>query len=287
MIFDRTSVSFSKADLVALLAHASKDVTCSRAAVYFDANTGRAFATDGHRLAIRKGDGQAPWYYVASRTALEAAAKTPKAVTFILSPSNGDIVAMSKSSAKLATIQAPHVTDSKNNRVPLLPVDQVVGAPASSHVRQMVNPRYLADLVHVADAAGETMVRAYPAADERDPAQFHVGPWIVTIMPGRLDACPAERDADKATIAAYADAKKAKASTAIVLASAPAPTVNAPSLGSDVVHVAPQVLAKSKRRQWRETYASTADHVSAEDVNAWVDSADDGSSKTSDRPPWG
>ena len=57
MIFTRSDVSFSKADLVALLAHASKDETRAHlAAVHFDANTGRAFASDGHRMAIRKGD---------------------------------------------------------------------------------------------------------------------------------------------------------------------------------------------------------------------------------------
>ena len=287
MIFTRSDVSFSKADLVALLAHASKDETRAHlAAVHFDGYTGRAFAADGHRMAIRKGDGEAPWCYVVGRAALEAAAKTPKAAVYILHPSTGDIVAMSKANAKLATIQAPHVTDAKGARVPVLPVDQIVGAPASSHVRQMVNPRYLADLVYVADAAGETMVRAYPAADEGDPMQYHVGPWIVEIMPGRLDAFPTEHAADKAALAAYSNAKKAKPSTAIVLASAPTPIVNAPSLGPDK---APQVSSqKSDRRQWREAYASTVEDQNVDVVRAWVDSADDvRPTNATDRPPWG
>ena len=291
MIFTRSDVSFSKADLVALLAHASKDETRAHlAAVHFDGYTGRAFAADGHRMAIRKGDGEAPWCYVVGRAALEAAAKTPKAAVYILHPSTGDIVAMSKATAKLATIQAPHVTDAKGARVPVLPVDQIVGAPASSHVRQMVNPRYLADLVYVADAAGETMVRAYPAADEHDPMQYHVGPWIVTIMPGRLDAFPTEHAADKAALAAYNAAKKAKPSTASVLASAPMsetpepPKVNATPLGSDIT--APR---KTGTREWRENYASTADHVDPKVLRAWVESSDEDDARRGhgDRPPWG
>jgi hypothetical protein len=61
------------------------------------------------------------------------------------------------------------------------------------------------------------------------------------------------------------------------------PKVNAPPLGSDT---APR---KTRTREWRENYASTADHVDPEALRAWVESSDEDDARRGhgDRPPWG
>lgn len=295
MIFSAGSVSFTKAQLKALVAHSSTDVTRPHVcAVYFNAAEGAAVSTDGRRMAVCEGEGRAPWTYLVPREAAETAMRIKGAETFILNPVSQDLAAFDKVSHKIATIPATAPTGAT-----FPPYQHVTSAPATSHARQGFNARYLADIRLVTDAVTDSAgrVRFYPAEGELDPAQFRVGRWTVYLMPMRLD--PTE----EAAVTGKAKGKRGKASQpvqdapsgAIVLAGGPVSIasvetpqnakgatsvivldtrpVNAQSLGSDLAPIA--LLAarnKSREREYREIFASTAE-TPRDVLAAWVEDA--------------
>ncbi len=63
--------------------------------------------------------------------------------------------------------------------------------------------------------------------------------------------------------------------------------VNAASLGSDLAPVALLAARKSRVRQYRETFGTTADDYRAEVVQAWIDAAPAEDAAPADRCPWG
>ena len=307
MIFSAGSVSFTKAQLKALIAHSSTDIARPHVnAVHFDARTLRAVSTDGHRLAILDGEGvKGEWSYLMPRESGETALRAKGAETFILDTVRGDVCAFDKANRKVGTFEAAQpkhadTKDEKGNVVPgtvfaFPPYQQVATAPTvgGDRRRQGFNAGYLADVALVATAAGSPLlgVMFYPGEGELDAGIFVTGKWTVYIMPMRTgDESTPKSKRGKASQPAQ-DAPSA----AIVLAGGPvdvatvetpqnangAPSVivldtrpvNAASLGSDLAPIALLAARKASReREWRETFAITAE-TPRDVLAAWVEDA--------------
>lgn len=307
MIFSQNTVSLSKSQLRAIVTHSSGDTTRPHVnAVYFDATTLRAVATDGHRLAICEGDGvKGTWTYLMPREAAETALRAKGAETFILDTVRGDVCAFDKANRKVGTFEAAQpkhadTKDEKGNVVPgtvfaFPPYQQVATAPTvgGDRRRQGFNAGYLADVALVATAAGSPLlgVMFYPGEGELDAGIFVTGKWTVYIMPMRTGdestpkskrgkASQPAQDApsaaivlaggpvDVATVKTPQNAKGAP--SVIVLDTRP---VNAASLGSDLAPIALLAARKASReREWRETFAITAE-TPREVLAAWVEDA--------------
>ena len=318
MIFSAGSVSFTKAQLKALVAHSNTDATRPHVnAVYFNAAEGAAVSTDGHRMAVCEGEGRAPWTYLVPREAAETALRAKGAETFILSTASSDITAHDKSNRKIATIPAEQPKNGEGKPVAFPPYRQVMGTPSERGVSQGFNAAYLAGLKIVAEAVPSSArtygVVFHPGPGSLDPAIVKVGPWTVVLMPMRLGAEDSGKAAPKVeTVGAIVLASSVPASpevpaAALVLADrvtaplapvtrgrgkrAPAivlrtTPVNAASLGSDLAPVALLAARKSRVRQYRETFGTTATDYRAEAVQAWIDDAPSEDFR-SDRAPWG
>ena len=318
MIFSAGSVSFTKAQLKALVAHSNTDATRPHVnAVYFNAAEGAAVSTDGHRMAVCEGEGRAPWTYLVPREAAETALRAKGAETFILSTASSDITAHDKSNRKIATIPAEQPKNGEGKPVAFPPYRQVMGTPSERGVSQGFNAAYLAGLKIVAEAVPSSArtygVVFHPGPGSLDPAIVKVGPWTVVLMPMRLGAEDSGKAAPKVeTVGAIVLASSVPASpevpaAALVLADRvtaplapvtrgrgkPGPVivlqttpVNASSLGSDIAPVALLAARKSRVRQYRETFGTTATDYRAEAVQAWIDDAPSEDFR-SDRAPWG
>lgn len=308
MIFSAGSVSFTKAQLKALIAHSSTDIARPHVnAVHFDARTLRAVSTDGHRLAILDGEGvKGEWSYLMPRESGETALRAKGAETFILDTVRGDVCAFDKANRKVGTFEAAQpkhadTKDEKGNVVPgtvfaFPPYQQVATAPTvgGERRRQGFNAGYLSDVALVAAAAANPRtlgVTFYPGEGELDPGIFVAGKWTVYIMPMRTgdESTPKSKrgkasqpvqDApsaaivlaggpvDVATVETPQNAKGAP--SVIVLDTRP---VNAASLGSDLAPIALLAARKASReREWRETFAITAE-TPRDVLAAWVEDA--------------
>lgn len=319
MIFSAGSVSFTKAQLKALVAHSSTDVTRPHVcAVYFNAAEGAAVSTDGRRMAVCEGEGRAPWTYLVPREAAETALRAKGAETFILNVATFDVCAFDKSNRKIAAIPAEQPKNGEGKPLAFPPYRQVMGTPSERGVSQGFNARYLADVRLVAEAVPSSArtygVVFHPGPGSLDPAIVKVGPWTVVLMPMRLGdedkgksapkvetvgaivlACggPASPEVPAAAIVladrvtaplAPATRGRGKRAPAIVLRPTP---VNAASLGSDLAPVALLAARKSRVRQYRETFGTTADDYRADVVQAWIDDAPAEDAAPADRAPWG
>lgn len=321
MIFSAKSVSITKPELRALVAHSSADTTHPHVnAVFFDAADLRAAATDGHRLAILTGDGdKGAWTYLLPRDAAETALRAKGAETFILSAVSCDVVAFNKDNRKVGTFEAaqpkrPDTTDKAGAVVPgkvldFPPYQQTAFTPADggNRTRQGFDAGYLADVALAATAANSPNLGVvfYPGGSELDPGVFTVGGWVIYVMPMRLGndvsaTAPkpvkgqrAAQDAPSGAIvlaggpvvlAAPEASQNGKPAAVIVLHTTP---VNAASLGSDLAPVALLAARKSRVRQYRETFGTTADDYRADVVQAWIDAAPAEDAAPVDRCPWG
>ena len=319
MIFSAGSVSFTKAQLKALVAHASTDTTRPHvSSVYFNASEGAAVSTDGHRMAVCEGEGRAPWTYLVPRDAAETALRAKGAETFILNVATFDVCAFDKANRKIATIPAEQPKNGEGKPVAFPPYRQVMSTPSDRGVSQGCDARYLADVRLVAEAVPSSArtygVVFHPGPGSLDPAIVKVGPWTVMIMPMRLGdedkgksapkvetvgaivlACggPASPEVPSAALVlaervtaplAPATRGRGKRAPAIVLRPTP---VNAASLGSDLAPVALLAARKSRVRQYRETFGTTAGDYRADVVQAWIDAAPSEDAAPVDRAPWG
>lgn len=197
MKFNSTTVEFTKSELRALLAHASDDETRPHvAAVYFDGRDKLAAATDGHRLAVCVGEGEArTWISLVPRAVLDTAVKTAKAESFVLHFAVRTIEAFGKApkfggntASRLATFtyDAP-----KDDALSFPPFRQIMTPAAANGVITGFNAEYLADLALVQRAAKETSNACgvlFCAPDALlAPAKCIIGSWTVMIMPMRVE----------------------------------------------------------------------------------------------------
>lgn len=210
-------IELSRPEIAALLAHASSDETRPHiCCVHFRMSTSVLVeTTDGHRLA--RLSGSAPNYngpvadWLASREVVEAAAdscRRMKADFVRFMPPGYAIV--SDPGFVHETVTTPTIAED----VKFPPTDHVIptysidglGLPSE------LNGDYIADLGLVAKAANAEFIRemlpgcktqkeraqvrathkfgitVYPAQGELDPVAFTCGPWLVIIMPRRMDS---------------------------------------------------------------------------------------------------
>ena len=315
MNFSATQVSFNKAELRALLAHASTDLTrAALASIFFNAAQCAAVATDGHRIAVCEADGEkASWDYLVPRECAETALRVTKGETFILTPASADIGVFDKANRRIATIPATQPTGAT-----FPPYQQIMREPSARGVAQGINVDYLASAKLIADAVPAATRGAvfHPGPDAQDPVILKIHTWTLLIMP-RTDT---EKHAGKSRIArdVLADAaalatvssgivtaapqvpsaaitlaervtaplatlapQKGKRGPAIVLHTTP---VNAVTLGSDAPLALPP--KKSREREWREAHATVAD-TPADKLRAWVKDAAPIDAPPRSAPPWG
>lgn len=202
MIFSQNAVELSKAEVRALLAHASTDTTRPHLnAVYFDGRDTVAMATDGHRGLVAKGTGEAgQWHTLVPYEALKNAS-AGKAATLRVTVTGmaGSIVALDKKGAPIATVayEWPYrestykgVTTREHGEFP--PLKTVMPRGEKTGSLTGVNAEYLAGVALVQDAAREASdarcvgAIVLPPSDALGPLKFIVGAWTVTIMPMRI-----------------------------------------------------------------------------------------------------
>jgi len=216
------SFALTRAELVALMTHASSD--CTRAhvnAVLFDVGRGRVVATDGHRLAVceaRGAPGPRPDVsYLISLDDCKAAVRSAKQKVHTIC---FDIVRRPEKKDDVGTVEIrivdtsiypdpfdPSFPDALQVRMrprpvnaQFPPVDQVLrklphkGQPATSFYA--VNAAYLADLSVVVkagdnDRCGGVALFLPEPSDELGPmlarVRGHDCEWTVLIMPMRAD----------------------------------------------------------------------------------------------------
>lgn len=229
MYVTKDTMTFSKPELRALLAHAGSDDTRPHlCGVAVDLARGRAFATDGHRLAMAqaKVTPSVTASVAACVVARDALERSIKACS-----STGRIAirryALTEATAGSATVLgagedyiAIEVLDENDKALTTaharidqaclaVPVDQLLtpqNLTAPRCVWNTVNPAYLADLALVARAAQAVGVRCWAATAPLDPI-FHdcdgeTAYWQIVIMPVRSDESPTVEAADGVDAAA-------------------------------------------------------------------------------------
>lgn len=189
MKFSCQSVTLSKIEARALLAHASKDLTHSRmSSVFFDARDLVAMATDGHRGVIAKGTGDvSEWRTLVPREALEAALVARVATLTITTDEEGLTGTIEALDKRGAQVKAESFTWPDGATFPSLKLNfrraELNGTMAG------LDARYLASLALVQSAAEETsdddqrVICCPPESDDGYPFKFIVGAWTVIIMP--------------------------------------------------------------------------------------------------------
>jgi DNA polymerase III sliding clamp (beta) subunit (PCNA family) len=189
---------FSKAELVVLLAHMSRDEASP--AIYglsLDSAQGRAFTSDGHRLIIAEtrdrvdADRAKNTLAIVPRPLVEKAVKVARhkdEITIVIA-SNGRTI-LQVSGGGVFEGRAPDESPP--------PVDQIMATVSGKEqgVSAHFNAAYLADVDLVARACPKNEgwhppVQMCPPEDERSPALFRVDggvnltKWTVAIMPMR------------------------------------------------------------------------------------------------------
>jgi hypothetical protein len=180
------SIEITKAEIKAILEHASTDATRPHLAGALFQLNGHAIAvsTDGHRLARCKvpAAGQAAWECVVPRAALERAAKTA---------SVKDMISVRPGKLSIGDVAVPF---EQNPDVKFPPYEQVIPRerPEKCHGGVAVNPAYLASLHVIGKSLNErtTHARVFPGDGDLDPVVFEIGsggdyPWTVVVMPMR------------------------------------------------------------------------------------------------------
>ena len=263
---------------------------------FADAGHASVFAAMGRAKAAGK-----PLIAAVLRDELRAGRAAPAVVA-----TAGDLAAFDKANRKVGTFEAAQpkhadTKDEKGNVVPgtvfaFPPYQHVATAPTvgGERRRQGFNAGYLSDVALVAAAAANPRtlgVTFYPGEGELDAGIFVTGKWTVYIMPMRTG----DESAPKSKRGKASQPAQDAPSAAIVLAGGPvdvatvetpqnakgAPSVivldtrpvNAASLGSDLAPIALLAARKASReREWRETFAITAE-TPREVLAAWVEDA--------------
>jgi DNA polymerase III sliding clamp (beta) subunit (PCNA family) len=180
------SIEVTKAEIKAILEHASKDETRPHlSAALFKLNgKATAVATDGHRLARCEvsAAGQSVWECLVPRDALERAAKNASAK---------DTVSVRPGRLTIGDVAVPFA---ENPEVKFPPYEQVIprDRPEKGHGGVALNTAYLASLNVIGKAIdGRTpSARVFAGDGDLDPVVFEVGaggdyPWTVVVMPMR------------------------------------------------------------------------------------------------------
>lgn len=218
MRIDRDVVTATKEEVRALLAHASTDEARPHMCGLVlepSACPPRAWATDGHRLAllvVQAGDtvGTSQPAVIVERTPLEQAAKLcakGQRIRIGVGPAIGEDVTGRTLAAPPGILTVQVVDDATGDAVASfwcqrmdaqpVPVDAVLPnpdpTPGTRAAFAHVEPAYLADLVLVVRAAQSDPhpaaevagVRLYSPTAELDPIAFTCGAWTMVIMPLR------------------------------------------------------------------------------------------------------
>ena len=200
-----TTWKFTKAELIALLAHASTEpMRESLYGLVLEASLGRAFATDGHRLAMVTAGAR-----LASQDATKTRAIIPTDVLAQVVKLAGkkDIVRITPNCTTVKVevscvdrwqneTPGPSFTGPLGAADNCPPVDEVLPAYAQNHTGTVagINTAYLADLELVARASSEHRlagVMLYPPSDPTSPFKAECNAidgtrWVVAIMPMRI-----------------------------------------------------------------------------------------------------
>ncbi|HEY5639757.1 MAG TPA: hypothetical protein VIY27_12510 [Myxococcota bacterium] len=180
------SIEITKAEVKALLEHASKDPTRKHlcGALFKLNGNATAVTTDGHRLARCEvsAAGQSAWECLVPREALERAVKNAGAK---------DTISVRPGKLTIGDVAVPFNEDPD---VKFPPYEQVIPRerPEKCHGGVALNPAYLASLHVIGKSIGErtTNARVFPGDGDLDPVVFEVGahgdyPWTVVVMPMR------------------------------------------------------------------------------------------------------
>ena len=202
MNFTSHSVTISKAEARALLAHAEKEGRVNMDAVFFDGRDLIAMATDSYRTVIARGTGDvSEWRTLVPRRDLEAVL-VGRVVSLTITTDEtgltGTIAAYDKRGKERKTVSFAWPTietrvDAKTKvQLPAVFPSIKLCTPRAEERGALagIDARFLADVALVQDAAREEngyAITAYcPPADALSPHKFVVGAWTVTIMPCRL-----------------------------------------------------------------------------------------------------
>jgi hypothetical protein len=228
MKLTRAVFELSKAELVALVAHAGTDKTRpNQRLLVLDPKMGRIHATDGHRLALVITENPSLLCPDAVSTLDAPRSLVPRDVAERLSKTRGCASVRFAHGAGQAQVFDRHNTliaeaayadcaaeleEAKTpppGIEPLLALDVPHTEPAA--LTFGINPSYLADLALVQWAIPGTPSGTFRAPDdELSPLFWRFGAWRVLIMPVRLDAdTESQRKAWARTIKA-SEAAKAK-----------------------------------------------------------------------------
>ncbi|MBM3992495.1 MAG: hypothetical protein FJ298_16065 [Planctomycetes bacterium] len=204
MHIEESTYTLTALELKALLAHASDDETRPQlCAVAFRGSC--AYATDGHRMARLDGEGEGigPEYLCPTKPlALAVKAAGAKGRVFVDAASD-TLIATDAKGATVGTFAAPRAPGVQ------APPYEVVLQPSHEpgHTGPVgLNPEYLGDLALARAASplvrGPNGGKGKPptvaiqfGASNLDPVRCTVGPWLVVIMPMRLDPSEPARKA--------------------------------------------------------------------------------------------